>query len=65
MKLGQDEMRRRVLLGRLGSVADSIWMYVFLSLFFHFQLRISYSSHFISQVIRLSCGYLDHTYHDP
>lgn len=28
MKLGQDEMRRRVLLGRLGSVADSVWMYV-------------------------------------
>ncbi|KAI0033782.1 hypothetical protein K488DRAFT_47046 [Vararia minispora EC-137] len=28
LKLSQDEMRRRVLLGRLGSVAESIWMQI-------------------------------------
>lgn len=29
MKLGQEEMRRRCLLGRLGGVAESVWMFVF------------------------------------
>jgi hypothetical protein len=29
MKMGQEEMRRRCLLGRLGGVAESVWMYVF------------------------------------
>ena len=28
LKLGQEETRRRCLLGRLGGVAESIWMYV-------------------------------------
>jgi hypothetical protein len=29
MKMGQEEMRRRCLLGRLGGVAESVWMFVF------------------------------------
>jgi hypothetical protein len=29
MKMGQEEMRRRCLLGRLGGVAESVWMWVF------------------------------------
>lgn len=29
MKMGQEEMRRRCLLGRLGGVAESVWMYAF------------------------------------
>lgn len=29
LKLGQEEMRRRCLLGRLGGVAESVWMSVF------------------------------------
>lgn len=32
LKMSQDEMRRRCLLGRLGGVAESIWMQVSLSL---------------------------------
>lgn len=31
LKLSQAEMRRRCLLGRLGGVAESVWMYVPLS----------------------------------
>jgi hypothetical protein len=31
LKLSQDEMRRRCLLGRLGGIAESIWMFVLLT----------------------------------
>lgn len=48
LKMGQEEMRRRCLLGRLGGVAESVWMFVPLAPHFresaaHFTNYIGYS----------------------
>lgn len=43
LKLSQDEMRRRCLLGRLGGVAESVWMFVFSFLYsLYLDLTVSY-----------------------
>jgi hypothetical protein len=41
LKLSQDEMRRRCLLGRLGGIAESIWMFVLFTSLSHILLMFS------------------------
>ena len=41
LKLSQEEMRHRVLLGRLEGIAESVWMYVFVFLLFSFLISPS------------------------